>query len=1327
MNYNAPTGFLCYNNKDLVTDGYIYPTLVKERSPSDVRDAELENPDYGTSFTVNRDESTGEILSVEERRKQLPAEKIKMEIAFSKTMENARHNPVSPDKLAGLGGIGGGAIFTAGSALLPLSRGGITSGNTEFTYHFCDSETVINKKIVVTKKMLEEEEIVLDAFPLSVFGVVKVIQEDVSEAEIESYRKNHPYADIYLAGSGNYISRIGFDFTEEQVNTIGKFSSGAYEGLGRRLISGATDSDGLFGGQANPEVDINNVLKEGQEQLFIELKKDSRKLKFRGDNPEAPADKTYPFKSDSTHDLTNNILKIRTDDLFEGDELAITMCIADKRYFRQTVLHEGKIFQDNGISIFGAQMELESNLFVHGYKIKEWDVPNDLPENPEDKDYKINYLDYISKDNLSKEDYEEKYDTLEGWRVTSAISNKIKYFWAADYRGILLVECDKKGNLNSNVIVPKEKIKNKSWFVEYVFSLDFNRTHENESGEVIIDEYRPIDVLNGERLPESMFDVSSLVNSACFDNEKIPYYKPFAEALNNISEYDGSDENGIGFPNLDIVFNNYVKPKWENNEGSLEELFEQALYTSYAKDYNLKYIDCSFSEFDWINSVPLKRYDCEEGYDIVHWHYNCHTYDMGDGPGIYFSTDYIENSFMEWRPEGGTINSFWKYETPYFCEDFTRNARIFIEDMGGNSLNTYSWIYVDTSPSVPETISFDNNDIINKSILSFYDSRNSDSIVYHSIDDGQYEIDLDNLNPDFTLNHNNKSGNSDLILSSMGILGASPAYSDGVPVLDDITQICYEKVEWPFFYSLNLLDEVYGLDFNDEKPTISFKHINSDIYIRKIHILFEMKSDVKKVDPSDSFISLHFKDNDTYIENLVLPYNYNGKNYNTINCKYYGGKEVELSGNFWDKINILKMGAVITTNDISLYKTNSSQISTIYDSMGRIIIFYNDESSGNISVLLTRNEGETWVRHKDIIRLLDDETASLPLAVKDNISGNIQLFYSYNDSFLMCRSIDINLFDEADIFSSYNPPSIYNANSDDDNNKNEESSLAEFSTKGKALRRTPSYFVYGDFSNELYQEQHQITNEILTKNQNQEGYQHPRFSFASEVDSSISDLYKGQAYSVFEDNQGVKRLLLIVEGKFTMLSSPDFIRWKKDIDSISIHKNFFTDEGNDIQIKNIEIVKTYYDKNDIILLYYYSNMLFMRRFDASLFLIDNENSKQNVEQYLNVSIANDSNPMFLMGKLREDILQKRIEELNNNVDISEIAFSFPTNYDSIEMLNLFNEDLLINSNVKPTGYITKRGDIRVFYKDFNNKLHGLDIRGNTAYPEVFFKLDNGDI
>ena len=105
MAFDTRRTYLCYNNGDLIRDGFI-STFIRKSYREDnsltkpvttFNFSRLKNRPKGVTYTIKRLESDPTIIvEVIERKKLLPAEKLMIEIEFSKTMKNAVSHPIGP-------------------------------------------------------------------------------------------------------------------------------------------------------------------------------------------------------------------------------------------------------------------------------------------------------------------------------------------------------------------------------------------------------------------------------------------------------------------------------------------------------------------------------------------------------------------------------------------------------------------------------------------------------------------------------------------------------------------------------------------------------------------------------------------------------------------------------------------------------------------------------------------------------------------------------------------------------------------------------------------------------------------------------------------------------------------------------------------------------------------------------------------------------------------------------------------------------------------------------------------------------------------------------
>ncbi len=1340
--------YLCYNNSDLIRDGFIPLKIKKEYIPVDSFNLNrLKNPQKGISYKVVRDES-GEVIQVIETKKLLPAEKIKIEIDFSKVMKSA----IQPVLDLADANILGGTVGTVGVlSIAPLGLGGITQGISEITYHLLDAETVINKSVKVTQEMINSGiYIVNEGYPLSVFGIVK------------------EYEKVVVINEKTITEKIGLDFTEEQLRIIGKFSSGAWQGSVQKRIDGATGSSGLFGEKGDADIKFEDVAQLEQEQLFVKIVRDDRKLKFRGDNPDASGDKAYPFKITGkwSVDATDQQIRIKTVDennnpiLKAGDIIYLTYSVASNRLIRQTLTHLGKIGQGNSYGITGFVGAIESKADIFDFQISSWLVPIlpsgivmsniDSLEYEEDSDYKLSAIEYVNirRREISQSDYkrEEDSDEIEGWRVSQAITDQVKKFWAADYRGILLYD----DNLPEKVeiVYSVSEIRDQEWFTEYLENLDFTSPTGPDGQYIESDLEKKIEEnIELDRESGQMFDISEVNNSMLFDREKVPYYRPFAQALLKVSKYNEEDEStGVGIINLDLI--------------GIESLGVVEIIPLYYQDLSL--FDLSFTEFKVANAQPLQRYSCSELFDIMPHHYFSQNYDaVNNGPGAWYSVGTIENQVLEWRPAGGEIESYWKQETPYFCGNFTKKSRVYIERMGGPSLDNYSWIYVDTQPSVPSNISVDSNQYMEDAMVLFKDDVIHNGLAYNVLKDISFFNGIYSYEKDINQNHirEDYEYSKYKIRGYNRILGDQYSYSNGFPVIDNLLIEDSEGIDQDLLYEVEIFNES-GATENGESNLVVYNEeegiyvatLPQEWYINKMIIEYDWGSnssgeDIKRIKQDNNrYITFYFKDTDISIDNInfpMLPLKSGNplrgkKNIFNIDFGYYNGETLNFYGGIWGDIKLksIKLEVASITNpnegkkvDIEDYRINSGQSAIVNDKLGKILIFYSNEETNNIDVAISYDNGGKWNIHKGLIRLVKNESATIPFAIKSYDGQSIYLFYVLNDIFLMCKKINTSNFNLPDAFIDPLVPDsygIYDFSIED----YESFYWGKFSKLGHNIRRSSSYFVAGNSEEDFFQENKEINKEIEEKNKENiknkiDEQQVPRFIFVGDEDEMDSD-FEGVP-AAYVDNSGTYRVFMIVDNKLSVKRSADFFEWKYDIKDVEIHRDYVDpniNKGKVIEVKNIQILRNDYDLDIITVLYFHDNMLFMRHFSSSslnpIYDIDGDIVNSQIKNDLELTSSSSNKPIFLVGNMPEDIRNKKIEEIDNNVleKDSELMIKISYNKEEVEK---FNEEFNVDTNTQAYGYTSTNGLIKVLYKDNFDLLNSIIVDSmNSPTPEVWY-------
>jgi len=1389
MALSKPIGYICYNNSELLRDGYIEPVMAEVTDASDFNFNKLKTNKKGVSYELIKDDE-GNVTQVKESRRLLPAEKLRLEIQFSKTLRNAVTSVIPPTAIPGSVG------FLVGNPLAGLGFGGITSGYTDFTYHILDSVMKINEPVKITQQILDTGVIKFEDFPISIFGIVREYQETVIDGT--AYLKDHPQARLNYDAGGSLMASIGLDFTKEQVERIGQHSRGVYQGGPRKRVDGATDDKGQFGeigipylkmvrnqGDSENPPDQEVVFLGDQYNIFIEIIRDFRKTKFRGDNIDASGARFYPFENREVDDVTDHYIRISTTDLKLDDTIYITYCVSNKRRIRQAMRHKGIVGQGNTFGVTGWNLEIGSELDIFDFQIKDWIVPNKWPasiKSPDDE-FKITYNQYLDwkqteetfnkeieasstttqKEILERDNkifFETRFSSIEGWRMSSVISERLKFMWAADYRGILLMG----SKVPAAVVLPYSQIRDKEWFTDYVKGLDFIEKHEDSDGNIIYDNLQiKIDdvYFRLEDFPEAPVDIGSPANEVLFDREKIPYYRPLAIALQDIAGFSEDDPySGVGVISLDVALKGFIDagvisplPSDELYGGELIQSFENiqnAFLGETWRPLDLKFADLSLSEFLWTVSSPTGSIDCADNYPIKPFNYNCNTYNPGGGAGssdifasgasgpIWLTTSYIEDSLSEWRPPGGFIESYWLMNTPYFCGDFKKGTRIYIEKVGGNSLDNYSWIYVDTRPDVVDSISIDKDVQKEESYLTFYDNTVHNSLSYHVFSDSLMHDSFRYLNLDTNKNHSRTFLDSEgddqksieisedqVVIGYNNILGDSPSFCFGKPITNEISKIEHDGVS-PFF-EVDLLSYDYGLDSSDDIPKISNFPFNWAI--KDIEMVYSTPSSVS-ISVKESYATVYFEDNNACVNNFTINkgVNSSGENLINIDCAYYGSETTQLLGEVWKKINIDTLEATVI-DDFKLkdFKINESQSSVVSDGNGRVLVFFAESSSGNISVAVSTNNTESWDIYRDIIRLLSGEVATFPVALQDAKTSAIHLFYVLNSDYLMYERVDTRLFRIEDLWVEYNPPDYYDEFSLDDDPDNTFSSLYNFTPEGKALRQTTSHFVIGDSSSIYFKEQVEIANSIKEKNATTGTTQSVRFDFDGD-EEQMDTAFNGKAFAVNIDNGGSLRLFYTEERGFSVKISPDFTVWDYVGRNLPLHKTYFSDtiKEEDIPIiTNIQIARNYYNEDNIKIFYFYNNMLLTRTVPLSIFRpeYDSDGNLDEVKLRSSLEVKKEylnSRPVFVVGNIPNSILDARISELSSATpddEDSEISIIFP--YPS-NVLIKFDELMAVDVTTQVCGYTLRNGDVKVIYKDILGGLNGVWIQGDSVVPEIFY-------
>ena len=1279
-------GFLAYNPSDLIPDGYIWPILNKEHAVGGVSQGDLESPDEGVSFTYERD-ADGNVTAIIEKRKQLPCSSINIECIFGKQMTNQGGTLVEPGTFFGTPA----ASMVGGALLTGVMTGAPSKGTSNFIFHICATETRINVPVKITEEILQTGIFELPYYPLSVLAVVKEFVDPNDEEDTVPH---------------------GLKFTDAQLSKLGLSEN-------RRQyfkIKGVTDYKGHFGGTFGladgqpPQYGTPDAANSISPDLFLEIIRDNRKLKFRGDNPEGGVISGLPISSTTQNDITDKKIKINTDGLTEedlGKKLYITMCLGRDRYIRYIVSHRGTAINAGSMGGSGTAGIYSIGFVVDAwnYQLCQWMVPKGSPSfNANNSEFKVPYSAFPVPVTGATLEYRlgesDSYEVIEGWRLSEGITYKTSKMWAADRRGIVLVtiEYGQVQHATSTVIFPREQIRDQIWFDNYL--------QENNL------EDKDISLFSVQDVTGVLYDISDINNTLLYDREKTPYYRPFALALKNISKYSADDnQSGVGIVNLDIVNNNL---QVDSNFYDLSNvLFKSTPMSSYlatdstAREMGYSGFGCSFI----------------------------------DDRGSYFAGSNPSNqtTFSLYVPSGFIIESDWRLFTPEFYGKFSKKTRIYVEEFSGDVPCQLSNLFVKTKPIVEGAISVDHN-YFRDAILVFEDNILNECLSFHYFPRSSYKEIRNRLTYDGNLSHQRLpfDHNKFLGVGYDRLIGTIPSYSEGRPASIDYLYACNSSLSGTSY------DEIYTkkiLVDEDQVNYITTNKISVDIdeidLIRVLKITY-FCNDIASLSEDQKSISLQFTSTDTVINNIYMPfssmYTSSFPNLLIIDCRFYRGGPIVLEGEILEHITIQKIEAITIEQDTFFkYKVDGKQPSMIYSRSNEIAVLYSDKMN-NLSITISYDNGLSWFNYQGIIRLAKGETVSLPYIVHDDVMGFIHLFYVLNNKFLMYRQVNLNDLVCEDSFLVYNPPDLIGSNTSDDliQGTNLNGTLQDYTDRGKQLRTQPSYFVCGDAEDTFFLQEIEISKERKEAELSQ------RFVYMGSG-TQMDKPFEESRYAVYKDKHGRVKLYFSTDGKLNIKISSNFLTWSYAGRDIIFHRNFFPQGGSISQVElsdsGIDNIQTIYDEytDTVSIVYFHDEMMFLRKFPNHLIVANYGNNQLNSESIISLMGIDTENfnnlPLFLSGRLSEEI-QSAYTIVRGKIDSGtatedaylESNLSVIVPY-YVNELSGFSGLLDVDTEVQPFGFITETGSIRLFYMDSDGVVQGMLIMAGK-YPNLDVKLVN---
>lgn len=489
---SATQGILAYSNTDLISNGFI-TEMATDRRGNEVR--------------------------------MLPSSRMSVELQYSirSDLTGTSLNSLSPGGNAGFiaGGLGGGAGFGILSALGCSLLGDIEPTRSRFVFHIAESQTILNRSILVTKEMLQE-------------------------AKDNDGQIVYDFQNEYLIGVLG-ITRQPIVFTKEEEANIGS--------------DGGPQRGHSIGNSGQISASFTNFNGEGN--MFVEIVRDERKYLYRADNNTQgdPHTGENCFLSGSPDDLVDTKIRIQLvakldptvpppkDGVKEGDTIYVSYVSAKQRFLRHAIFASSTFFLFPGFLVERIGVDKVNAWTFHPFKFK---AHKDITKKATISDIIADEQTNAKEDQTEAQKEKRRHlETIEGQRLCECVNDTkveaayIRGFYFADTRGILAYD---QTTHETTLLIAAEDIRDQAWWASLVAYVDFGSGF-NSDGHLNPEESGANRVLRG-----FVFDISDHVNSVCFDNDKFGYQRQLAEALANVSAFDvQNSESGIGSPNLDLL------------------------------------------------------------------------------------------------------------------------------------------------------------------------------------------------------------------------------------------------------------------------------------------------------------------------------------------------------------------------------------------------------------------------------------------------------------------------------------------------------------------------------------------------------------------------------------------------------------------------------------------------------------------------------------------------------------------------------------------------------------------------------------------------------
>jgi hypothetical protein len=1084
------------------------------------------------------------------------------------------------------------------------------------------------------------------------------------------------------------VTEDSIEISDEESEVIGA-SGGAQRGW-------TVSTDGQI------EASFEKFKYSSETNLFVKIFRDERKLLYRADrNYGSGFTADNGFINSGSDDLVDNKIIFKLPVAQEGvvdaagepigvtvgDSLFISYVSVTKKIVRHAMEVRSYFFLFPGF-----QVERISGERVRAWSFRPYEFKvkkSQDTENPDiDDQADLNdWLDDISVLKNTDLTTEEKQDrlvleTIEGQRIVEVINDGqsnapyIRGIYFADTRGILSLRT--LDNTEApKLLIAADRIRDQVWWNNFITTFVDYGPGFTEEGHLDTD-----NIPKANRLLRGfVFDISEHVNSSCYDNDKFGYQRDLATALGSVSLFDADVEGtGIGVANLDLSRRGL--PARTN-------------------------FDLSSAKFE-----PFRMSSIEGSAYFVRDCNKIFTYDAG------FCTF-------------GTLQADMFVRTPIFFEAIGRKARIYIERFTPQfALEKDGGIWTTTRATLGSGMSISNHPFNFESFLVF---NKDETLNFHKLKPSLSSSQLNKVafNNNSDLNHNSQSFDSvsQSDVETVGfdkIIGNKPGYNRGIEITREKGKIALNLEKPSDIYEVFSTFAGGTISFvqNEETGEVVVNGLQNK-KLKNIKIYYKPKSGFSSQESRS--IAIVFPNSRLIADNINLPFpggTLELERSINVDVRYYFDDTIRISGNILKFADVTKIEFTAMLEE--KYEENKVETGTpavCFDASGHAYVFYEDDNahvgsygdqpegggelsdggSTEISCLISNDMGDTWVDHKGIIYTAGNDVVRNPFVVSDHRSNVIHLFYVINNS-LMHKTVIPSLLTSEDAYKAWRRPFGYSKDTPAD------FGLDHFTTAGKNIRKKESDVVIGNTEDEngFLFDQLNIASEIKTENKetkesNKENNEKEplkmiRFNASGDSENFLSD-FPLDDYIAYVDRKKGITVLYAENGKLFSKISGSGSDWKSKIeDGILIHKNSDIQESRSITNVGFSLDEK---ENILNLSYIVDDMIFIRKFNASLFFEDQEKIQEKIDPD-----SDSSRPVFVVGELPSE-LQIAIKS-----DATNIIFPYPP-----ASLSSFDETMSI-SKVSPKGVVGSRGLTRMFYEDSNGDLRGFTYIGSYPYLDA---------